>query len=122
MFPDGAVLKGAVLCARTRVARRSGEREDGLLRVPVPCVLKALPSDDVHVPYLHYFFTLLSTQVLLFTPIILSLLGFCFEWQIRCNLYRSSSLSRTMLPQSCNTDIYTVGIVSEFCYLILVEL
>ena len=45
MFPDGAVLKGAVLCARTRVARRSGEREDGLLRVPVPCVLKALPSD-----------------------------------------------------------------------------
>ena len=54
MFPDGAVLKGAVLRARTRVARRSGEREDGLLRVPVPCVLKALPSDDVHVPYITF--------------------------------------------------------------------
>ena len=42
MFPDGAVLKGAVLRARTRVARRGGEREDGLLRVPVPYVLKSI--------------------------------------------------------------------------------
>ena len=73
MFPDGAVLKGAVLRARTRVARRSGEREDGLLRVPVPCVLKALPSDDVQVPYITFLlFCLLKSYCLL--PL------FCPSW------------------------------------------
>ena len=74
MFPDGAVLKGAVLRARTRVARRSGEREDGLLRVPVPCVLKALPSDDVHVPHISFLLFCRFKSYCLLLPL------FCPSW------------------------------------------